>query len=147
MGSSRLLCAPPRRAHAQFRMLRVLRRSFEIQPIAPRLILLWSGYCSGPDLALATHRKLAETYLACVFGRQCHTGFAHRPSYLMTLTSLLSAHRGFRVALVQPFKQPASSDPGELIIECFLIDVSDPALCTGSQLVRPGIGRHPCCLG
>ena len=97
------------------------------------ITLIWILLRSG--FAPATLRKLAETYLACVFIRQCHTGFAHRPLDLMTLTSLLSAHRGFRVSLFQPFKQPALS---ELITECFLIDVSDPALCTGSQLVRPG---------
>ena len=56
----------------------------------------------------------------------------------MTLTSLLSAQSLFCVSLIQPLKQPATSDPGELITECFLIDVSGPALCTGSQLVRPG---------
>ena len=34
--------------------------------------------------------------------------------------------------------QPASSDPGELITACFLVDVSDPALCRVVQLVCPG---------
>ena len=53
----------------------------------------------------------------------------------------LSAHRGLRVSFVKPLSplsQPASSDPGELITECFLIDVSGPALCTDGQLVHPG---------
>ena len=50
----------------------------------------------------------------------------------------LSAHRDFCVLFDQPLTQPASSDPGQLIAECFLIDVSDPALCTVVQLVSPG---------
>ena len=80
------------------------------------------------DFAPVTLWNLAENYLP---------GFAHRPSDLMALPSLLSAHRGFCVLLVQPLLQPTSSDLGEFITECFLIVVSAPALSPGGALVRP----------
>ena len=69
----------------------------------------------APDVAPATLQSFAETYLACGFGLQCLPCFAHRPSDLMTLSSVLSVHRGFCVSFVQPLSQPASSDQGELI--------------------------------
>ena len=70
---------------------------------------------SPADFAPVMLRNLAENYPACGFSRQCLPGFAHRLSDLMALANLLSAHRGFRVSLIQPLLQPASSDPGELI--------------------------------
>ena len=42
----------------------------------------------------------------------------------MTLSRVLSVYRGFCVSFGQPLSQPASSDKGELITECFLPDVS-----------------------
>ena len=67
----------------------------------------------------------------------CLPDFAHRPSDLMAVAMQLSAHMGFCVSFDKRLTQPASSDPGELITECFLVDVSDPALCTVVELVRP----------
>ena len=93
--------------------------------------------CSPDDIALVTCPDLPETYPACGFNRRCPPGFAHHPSDLMALAIKLSAHRGFCVSFDKPLSQPASSDSGELITECFLIDVSDTAWCTEGQLVRP----------
>ena len=56
----------------------------------------------------------------------------------MAMAIQLSAHRGCCVLFDKPLTQPASSDPGELITECFLFHVSDSALCTGGHLVRHG---------
>ena len=55
----------------------------------------------------------------------------------MVLASLLSARRGFHVSFVEPLSQPASSDLGELITECFLIVMSAPVLSPEEASVRP----------
>ena len=93
---------------------------------------------SPEDFSPATLRTLAETYPACGFSRRCLPRFAHRPSDLMALASSLSAHRGFCVSFVKPLSQPASSHPGALITEYFLIVVSAPVLSPDGALVRPG---------
>ena len=125
--SSRLHHAPPWRVSAQFWMLTVLRLHFRILHVAFLV-----------DIAPLTYQNLPEPYPACGFSRLCLPRFAHHLSDLTALAIRLSAHRGFRVLFVKPLSSPAASDPGELITECFLIDVYDPALCTEGQLVQTG---------
>ena len=93
----------------------------ELQPDSAVLTVCYSP----DDIAPVTCPDLPVTYLACGYNRRCLPDFIHRPSDLMAVAIQLSAHRGFCLLFDKPLTQPASSDTGELITECFLIDVSD----------------------
>ena len=86
--------------------------------------------CSPADVAPVTYLDLAD---------RSQANFA--PTILRDppIARLLSTHGGLRTSWFLPLSQLASLNPGELITNDPLIDVSAPALSSGGVLVRPGV--------